>query len=70
MGRNPGDPASTDPGAEVVQVFTSPEPSGGFLHVKVIPEGSPWKSARIVFDFYNDEGEILYSYFKDAIGRE
>ena len=70
MGRNPGDPASTDPEAEVVQPFTSPEPSGGFLHVSVIPAGSPWKSARIVFNFYNDQGEILYSYFKDAPGKQ
>lgn len=65
-GRNPGDPASTDPKAEVVQAFTSPEPSGGFLQVKIDPLGSPWKTARIIFDFFNDEGEVLYSTFRDS----
>jgi alkaline phosphatase/alkaline phosphatase D len=66
MGRNPGDPASTDPDAEIVQPYTSPEPSGGFLNVRVDPEGSPWETPRIIFEFYNDEGEILYSTFKDS----
>ena len=65
MGRNPGDPESTDPQAEVVQVYTSPEPSGGFLHIRIDPEGSPWNTARITFEFINDEGEIMYSTFKD-----
>jgi len=66
LGRNPGDPDSTDPEAEVVQAFTSPTPSGGFLHVKVDPQGSPWKTARIIFDFFNDEGEVLYTTFRDS----
>jgi alkaline phosphatase/alkaline phosphatase D len=66
MGRNPGDPDSTDPEAEVVQAYTSSEPSGGFLHVKVDPNGSPWHTSRIIFEFFNDEGEILYSTFKDT----
>jgi len=65
-GRNPGDPKSTDPEAEVVQVYTSPEPSGGFLHVMVDPEGSPWNTSRITFEFINDEGKVLYSTFKDS----
>jgi alkaline phosphatase D len=65
-GRNPGDPESTDPGAEVVQVYTSPKPSGGFLHVMIDPEGSPWNTSRITFRFVDDEGEIQYSTFKDS----
>jgi alkaline phosphatase D len=69
-GRNPGDPASTDPKAEVVQAFTSPEPSGGFLHVKVDPQGSPWKTARITFEFFNDEGELLYTTFRENPDQE
>ncbi len=66
LGRNPGDPASTDPYAEIVQAFTSPEPSGGFLHLKIDPEGSPWKTPRITFEFFSDDGEILYTTFRDT----
>ncbi len=66
MGRMPGDPESTDPDAEIIQPYTSPEPSGGFLHVKVHPEGSPWGTPRIIFEFFNEKGEILYSTFKDT----
>jgi alkaline phosphatase/alkaline phosphatase D len=66
MGRMPGDPDSTDPDAEIIQPYTSPEPSGGFLHVKVDPAGSSWGTPRIIFDFINEKGEILYSTFKDT----
>jgi alkaline phosphatase D len=66
LGRNPGDPESTDPGAEILQPFTSPVASGGFLHVRVDPEGSPWDTPRITFEFFNEKGEILYSTFKDV----
>ncbi len=65
MGRMPGDPGSTDPDAEIIQPYTSPEPSGGFLHVKVHPEGSFWGTPKIIFEFFNEKGEILYSTFKD-----
>jgi alkaline phosphatase/alkaline phosphatase D len=66
MGRMPGDPESTDPNAEILQPFTSPEPSGGFLYVKIDPKGSPWGSPRVIFKFMNEHGEILYSTFKDT----
>jgi alkaline phosphatase/alkaline phosphatase D len=66
MGRNPGDPESTDPQAEILQPFTSPEASGGFLQVRVEPEGSPWKTPRIIFDFFNEKGEVLHTTFKDT----
>ncbi len=66
MGRMPGDPESTDPDAEIIQPYTSPEPSGGFLHVKVDPAGSPWGTPRVIFEFFNEKGEILYSTFKDT----
>jgi len=40
IGRNPGDPRSTDPKADlVIQPYTSRKPSGGFLQVKVEPTG-------------------------------
>jgi hypothetical protein len=61
----PGDPESTDTDIEITQAFTSPVPSGGFLHVKTDPEGSPWGTPRITFEFFNDDGEILYSTSRD-----
>jgi alkaline phosphatase/alkaline phosphatase D len=67
MGRNPGDPKSTDPKAkQVVQVYTSREPSGGFLHIKVEPVGSPWKSPRVTFEFMDERGKINYATSVDA----
>ncbi len=33
--------------------------------VKVDPVGSSWETPRIIFEFFNEKGEILYSTFKD-----
>ncbi len=66
MGRMPGDPDSTDPDAEIIQPYTSPEPSGGFLHVKVDPAASNWGTQTIKYDFKNEKWEILNSTFKDT----
>ena len=66
-GRNPGDPKSTDPNADlVIQPYTSRTPSGGFLFVKLVPEGSPWKTARAIFEMRDENGDILYSTSVDA----
>jgi alkaline phosphatase D len=59
MGRPPGDPESTDPEALIRQPFTSPEPSGGFLHVAVEP-GAEQGSGSVHFTFFDDEGRQLY----------
>ena len=68
LGRNPGDPKSTDPDADLVlQPFTSPVPSGGFLHVKILPRKSPWNTSRAVFEMRDEHGEILYATFIDAV---
>ena len=68
MGQNPGDPKSTDPNASlVIQPYTSRQPSGGFLHVEILPEKSPWKTSRAVFEMRDEHGKILYSTFIDAI---
>ena len=67
LGRNPGDPKSTDPEANlVIQAYTSNTPSGGFLYVKVEPEGNPWETARATFEMRDEKGVILYSTFIDA----
>jgi|GEM_PF-324407 len=52
MGVAPGEKFGSDPGGEVRQLFTSPEPSGGFLQLKV--------SKTMYVTHYNDEGKQLY----------
>jgi alkaline phosphatase/alkaline phosphatase D len=54
LGRKPGDPGSTDPGALIKQPFTAPEPNGGFLRVIVGAD------ARLKVEFINEGGEVLY----------
>lgn len=67
MGRNPGDPDSTDPeGNLVIQTYTSREPSGGFLYVKIEPAGSPWSTPRIVFQMMDEKGTVNYSTYFDS----
>ena len=58
MGTRPGVPQSTDPQGEIVQPYTSREPSGGFLMVDVKPEGN--NNACITFNFYDENGKLLY----------
>lgn len=64
IGRSPGDPKSTDPQAEIKQIYTQSEPSGGFLHVSVKP-GSP---PKLTFTFFDEKGQVLYSCSKTASG--
>ena len=67
LGRNPGDPGSTDPHADlVIQAYTSRVPSGGFLFVKIEPGGSPWNTPRAIFEMRDENGVILYSTVVDA----
>jgi len=67
LGRNPGDPKSTDPEAKlVIQPYTSIIPSGGFLYVKVEPAGNSWETARATFEMRDENGVILYSTYIDA----
>ncbi len=59
LGRRPGDPKSTDPNAEVDQLYTQSEKSGGFLRITVGPGDDPATgSAR--FTFVDEYGEVLY----------
>jgi len=53
-GRKPGDPKSTDPKAEIKQLHTQKEASGGFLRVVAL------KNGKASFEFYDEKGELLY----------
>jgi alkaline phosphatase/alkaline phosphatase D len=57
LGVAPGDPQGTDPQAQIQQRFVSPEPSGGFLEVEVVP-GDP---AILRFNFFDENGDLLYA---------
>ena len=64
LGRNPGDPESTDPDAIITQPFTSAEPTGGFLHVTTVPGAEP----TLVFRFFDENGALLHEVRKVAQG--
>ena len=61
LGSFPGDPNTTDPEGKIKQPFHSPEASGGFLVISVVPDGS---SARAEFRFYDENGKLLYEHVK------
>lgn len=54
LGRDPGDPKSTDPGAKIRQLHSQTKASGGFLKVTVAKDGS------IRFEFFDEHGKSLY----------
>ncbi len=62
LGRNPGDPESTDPDAIIEQPFTSAELTGGFLHITVTPGREP----STAFRFFDEKGELLHEVRKVA----
>ena len=64
-GRDPGDPDSTDPNAEIKQIYTYEEPTGGFLMVTVA-ESEDGSGAFADFSFYNEKGEKLYGVKKQG----
>jgi alkaline phosphatase D len=53
-GRKPGDRKSTDPKAEIRQIYTQSEASGGFLKITVTRE------AQARFEFFDENGKRLY----------
>jgi len=65
MGVAPGSQRGTDPEATIKQPYTSEEPSGGFLNV-VIEPGADEKTAKARFDFYDENGVLLYSTTKSV----
>jgi len=62
LGRNPGDPNSTDPDAQISQPFTSPEASGGFLWANVTKEGT---KAVLKIKLYDEKGKVLFEATKE-----
>ncbi|MCA9187676.1 MAG: sulfatase-like hydrolase/transferase [Pirellulaceae bacterium] len=62
LGRNPGDPASTDPAAEIKQPYTQAEPSGGFLWIELQPNQSG--KPVLVFRHHDEHGTVLYEHYK------
>jgi alkaline phosphatase/alkaline phosphatase D len=64
-GRLAGDPKSTDPDAMIKQFYvqgTSAEATGGFLFIKNTHGEHP----QLHFEFYNDDGLLLYKNVKTA----
>ncbi len=59
-GRPPGDPASTDPEARIDQPYIQTVPVGGMLEVRVEPTSTVHRPS-IVFTFYDEQGEVLYT---------
>ena len=62
LGRYPGDPESNDPDALIVQPFTSPEPTGGFLEVTVTPGDVPVAAFR----WFDEHGALTYETIRRA----
>jgi len=60
LGRSPGDPESTDPDAEIKQLYTQATASGGFLRVAVERDGAA------TFGFFDEKGIPLYQTVKKA----
>ncbi len=65
LGIKPGTPGSTDPNALIKQPYLQPEASGGFLEVVVEP-GNGNSPPTASFDFYDEQGKLLYSEKKAA----
>ena len=63
LGRQPGDPKSTDPDAQIKQPYTQEKASGGFLLVKVDPAKEDG-AAKLTFAFHDDRGKLLYEHTK------
>lgn len=62
LGRVPGDPGSNDPEGLIVQPFSSPEPTGGFLEVTVTPGDAP----AAAFRWFDEHGVPTYETVRTA----
>ena len=61
LGEPPGDDSTTDPNGLIQQVYTDQEPTGGFLIIKVEPDG---EGALASFTMYDEKGTQLYEHQK------
>ncbi|MCC5930947.1 MAG: alkaline phosphatase D family protein [Cyclobacteriaceae bacterium] len=64
LGVDPGDPNSNDPEGRILQPYTSKEPSGGFLEVKV---NKAQDKPAIAFNFFDEFGKPLYSHSGEVV---
>jgi alkaline phosphatase/alkaline phosphatase D len=62
LGRKPGDPKSTDPESTVKQLYSSKQPSGGFLEVQLKTE----PTVQIELIFRDEHGVELYRTQRDS----
>ena len=65
VGLFPGDRNSTDPEGTIRHAFHPRESSGGFLEVVVEPDGD--HAARASFNFFDEQGKLLYTVEKRAV---
>ena len=66
LGRDPGDPASTDPDALIKQPYTQAESSGGFLMIRCETAGTAGdvgntERATLKFEFFDEKGTLLHT---------
>ncbi len=65
LGRNPGDPQSTDPTAQVKQFYTDAQPTGGYLLVEVKAAGAA-QPPSLRFSIQDEAGRELYTHTKTS----
>jgi len=63
LGREAGDPKSTDPEGLIQQPYLQPEASGGFLKLTVAAQS---EGATATFTFCDENGVVLYEHQKEA----
>ena len=63
LGRNPGDPKSTDPEATIRQPYSQNPRSGGFLLIEVASKPQA-KQATLTFRYHDEHGKVLYEHQK------
>jgi len=61
LGIFPGESDSSDPKGEIKQPYHYEEPTGGFLLVEIAPARGK-NTATVAFRFYDETGDLLYSY--------
>ena len=60
VGRQPGDPNSTDPEAKIKSIFMQPVPTGAFLQIDCTPLKG--KKANLSLRFISEDNRLLHQY--------
>ena len=63
LGRQPGDPESTDPNGLIRQPYTQTVASGGFLEIECSPDAAD-EQTSLRFRFRDERGVILYEHVR------